>query len=158
MAGEAWRGGGYGAVASSERAGRERPAQAQRGNRPCDAETLVGQPCRSFALRGSLYCLSHDPERAEQVQASRARGAKRGNRLRALRGRGSKLDTMPELVKFVADVVKDTTGRKLDVAIARTVLYGISIQRQLIEASDLADRVRAIEERLGRAMPIGRVG
>ncbi len=65
---------------------------------------------------------------------------------------------MPELVKFVADVVKDTTGRKLDVAIARTVLYGISIQRQLIEASDLADRVRAIEERLGRAMPIGRVG
>lgn len=42
--------------------------------RTCRGTTARGEPCKGFALPGSDYCLSHDPERAAQLRESRAKG------------------------------------------------------------------------------------
>lgn len=126
------------------------------GLRLCEAQTLDGKPCRAPALRERPFCLAHDPERREDAQAARSAGAQRGNRLRSLRGRRSKLDSMSALVAFVAKVIYDAAEGELDYPIARTVLYGISIQRQLVEASDLDRRLTALEDQLQRIGPRAR--
>jgi hypothetical protein len=48
---------------------RTKPKQPQ-----CRGRRADGQPCRSFALPGSLYCYSHSPERQAERDAARRRG------------------------------------------------------------------------------------
>jgi hypothetical protein len=115
----------------------------------CQAETRCGTPCQSFASGGSPWCASHDPAQREAQQAARARGARTSNRLRALRGQRSRLDTPQSLVGFTARVIHNTLEQRLPYEVARVVLYGLSIQRQLVEVADLEQRMAAIEQRLG---------
>lgn len=114
----------------------------------CRAETKRGNACAAFPLAGRDYCLSHDPERVGDVRRSRAKGGAAASKLRALRGRRSKLDTVPALVGFTAGVIHETLTGELVPEIARCVLYGLSIQRQLVEAGELERRVSALEAEL----------
>ncbi len=117
----------------------------------CRAVAKSGEPCRSFALAGSEFCLAHDPERVGQLRQSRAKGGAKASQLRALRGRRAKLDTVGGLVRFTAGVIQDALAGTVAADVARVVLYGISIQRQLLEAGDLEKRIAALEANLGRA-------
>lgn len=114
--------------------------------RTCKGMTARGEPCKGFALPGSDYCLSHDPAHQEALRASRAKGGANASKLRALRGKRAKLDTLPALVKFTAGVIQDVLGLSLPVDVGRCVLYGLSIQRDLVETSDLEARVVALEQ------------
>ena len=116
----------------------------------CVASTKRGGACRSFALPGRPYCVVHDPERAVDIAEARTRGGVAAARLRRLQRKRERLDTPKALVKFVANVVQETLDGTVTPDVARAVLYGISIQRTLIESSDLAARIAALEERLGQ--------
>ena len=124
----------------------------------CQARRNDGQPCRGPALPLSVYCWSHDESRAEEMAAARSRGATKANKLRALAGRRPKLDNARALTRFVSDVVQDTLGGRVLPDVARAVLYGCSIQRVLIETSDLAKRLEALEAQLPTAGAQRRVG
>jgi hypothetical protein len=87
----------------------------------------------------------HDPEKAAAVAAARARGGTVAAKLRILQGKRERLDTPKALVKFVANVVQDTLAGSCEPDIARVVLYGISIQKALIETADLEQQVRELE-------------
>jgi hypothetical protein len=119
----------------------------------CRAQTKLGRPCAAFALTGGGYCWNHDPERAGDVRQARAKGGAAASKLRALRGRRSKLDTVPALVAFTAGVIQDTLVGGLAPDVARVVLYGLSIQRQLVEAGDLDRRLSELEAQLGAEGP-----
>jgi hypothetical protein len=79
------------------------------------------------------------------VQRARSRGGTSAAKLRALEGRRSKLDTPAALVRFVATLVQDVVGGTVGPDVARVALYGCSIQRQLLETSDLEARLDALE-------------
>ena len=113
----------------------------------CQATRNDGRPCRAAALPGSASCWCHDPARAQMAAEARSRGAAKANRLRAMRGRRLKLDSAAGLVGFVSGVVQDTLAGKVTLDVARAVLYGCSIQRQLIETGDLERRVADLERR-----------
>ena len=63
----------------------------------------------------------------------------------ALQNRRLKLDTPAALIRFVGTVVQDVVSGAVEPDVARAALYGCSIQRQLIEASELEKRLEALE-------------
>lgn len=113
--------------------------------RACTAQTKRGEPCRSFVPPGGERCLAHDPARAEQARAARSQGATTANKLRAIRGQRPRLERPAELLAFTAGVIHDTADGRLDPTVARTLFYGISVQKTLIEVGDLAARLEALE-------------
>ena len=111
----------------------------------CQATTKSGAACRAFALPGRPFCLTHDPERREDATAARAKGAGVSNRLRSIEGRRRKLNSAPQLVEFTSGIVQDVLSGHVLPDVARVCLYGISIQKSLLEASDLDTRLKRLE-------------
>jgi len=87
----------------------------------------------------------HDPERAAEVQMSRAKGGAHASKLRAIAGRRSKLDSPRALLAFTATLIHRTVERELEPDVARCAFYGLSLQRQLVESSELEQRIAALE-------------
>jgi hypothetical protein len=94
-------------------------------------------------------CWSHDPRQAEQAARARAEGASKGGKLRSIVGRRSKLATAEQVLAFNADVVHRVLSGELAVDVARCAIYGLSLQRQLIESSDLEQRLAVLEAAAG---------
>ena len=124
--------------------------------RRCRADTTAGAPCRAFAPAGREVCRVHDPELAEAVQAARSRGAAKANTLRRIRGRRSKLATVSELVRFTADLIHKTVEGELAVDVARCAFYGLSLQKGLVELSDLERRIVALEAAAAQTSKTGK--
>jgi hypothetical protein len=119
------------------------------GRSACEATAKHGGACRSFALPNRRWCIAHDPDRASQRAAARARGGVAAGRLRLLRGKRARLDSAGGLLQFTAGVIHDTLGGDLDKDVAKVVLYGVSIQRQLVETGEIERRLRLVEQRQG---------
>jgi len=112
--------------------------------RACVAQTQHGEPCRSFALPEGTLCAVHDPARRERVQAARSKGGQ----MRAIQGRRRKLDTAQELLKFTSTVILDVLEGSVNLDVGRVVLYGVQVQRGVLETATLADRIDAIEQQV----------
>lgn len=69
-----------------------------------------------------------------------------------------RIDSPKALLAFTSDVVIDTLELRLQADIARTVLYGCQIMRGVIETASFADRLEAIEQRLGVGQGLKRWG
>lgn len=123
-------------------------------NQPaCTTTTMRGAPCRSFALPNSKFCVMHDPTKAAAVAEARRRGGTVAMKLRVLQGKRDRLDTPKALVWFVSNVVQDTLAGTVQPDVARAVLYGVSIQRALIDASGTEARLAEVERLLARRRP-----
>ena len=121
--------------------------------RPCEESTKQGTPCRAFALPGERFCWGHHPDRQGDVRRARQKGGKVAGQLRSIEGRRKKLDSASDLIRFTAGVVQDVLSGAVGPDVARACLYGISIQRQLIEASDIERRLAALEQQRLPAYP-----
>ncbi len=55
------------------------------------------------------------------------------------------------MVRFVAMLVHRTVEGELDVNVARCAFYGLSLQKSLVELSDLERRIIALEAAAGEA-------
>jgi hypothetical protein len=116
----------------------------------CEATRNDGLPCRAPALPGRPACWAHDPAQAEAAREARARGAAKSNVTRALRAKQPRYDSPRELVKFVGLILSGTLVGKIAPDVARVVLYGVSIQRQLLESSSLESRLVELERLLAQ--------
>jgi hypothetical protein len=74
----------------------------------------------------------------------------KGGKLRSIVGRRSKLASAEQVLTFNADVVHRVMSGELAVDVARCAIYGLSLQRQLIESSDLEQRLAALEAMAGQ--------
>jgi hypothetical protein len=104
---------------------------------------VCGGTCRAFALP-SGRCWNHDPERAAERHAARVKGGT----LKALKGRLPRLDTAGSVLRFNAELVHRLLVGELEVDVCRTVIYALSLQRQLIESGDLEKRLEVLEATL----------
>ena len=118
------------------------------GRPACRAPRNDGQPCRAPALPSRPACWAHDPDQAAAAREARARGAAKGNRTRALRAGQPRFDNPRALVMFTATVLDGVLSGKIPPDVGRVVLYGVSIQRQLLESGDLERRVVELERRI----------
>jgi hypothetical protein len=65
-------------------------------------------------------------------------------------GRRARLDTPGALVKLSTRLIQDTLDGSVSTDVARTVFRGVAIQRQLVESSDLEQRIGALEQRMAK--------
>jgi hypothetical protein len=107
----------------------------------CGAQTRQGEPCRAFPL-ASGFCRTHDPARAEDRRASCSKGGK----VRALKGRRRQLERAGRLATFLSDLIEDILAGTVPPDVGRTVIYGASVLRQVVETSELEKRLEALEE------------
>lgn len=102
-------------------------------------------------------CVMHAPDMAEKVAAARMKGGAAAAKLRVLTGRGLRLDTSASVVRFTGTLVQDVLAGTVDVDVARTVCYGLSVQLKAIEMAGAADgaqlvaQVRQLLRQQGRA-------
>jgi len=85
------------------------------------------------------------------MTAARSRGATKANKLRALAGRRPTLTNGRALTRFASDVVQDVLSGKVAPDIGRVVLYGCATLRQLVETSQLEERLSQLEAQLATA-------
>lgn len=110
----------------------------------CQGTTKAGQPCRSFALPGGRFCFMHSGN-VVAIEEARKKGGAKAAKLSELKGKRQKLTTLPALVRFTSDIIQDVKDGTLPPDTARVVLYGVSIQRQLVEPSDTEKRLASLE-------------
>lgn len=116
----------------------------------CKAKKADGTPCQAQALKGSVFCISHDPSSGAKMAAARRKG---GQRIRvAHAGDTAKL---PASVRTLEDVLS-----VLDYSLAECLPMENSIQRgrllvaicgafvEAIKVGELEKRLAAIESAL----------
>jgi len=111
----------------------------------CGFEKASGGECMAFALP-SGRCWNHDPARADERHRARAKGGT----IKALKNRQPKFDTPKALVSFTGLILGGVLSGRIAPDVGRCVLYGINIQKSLIEASDLEQRLEALEAQLAQ--------
>jgi len=69
----------------------------------CSGIRRDGERCRAQAMRGSEWCLNHDPERAEENKRRGSKGGKRGGRGRPRVELGNIRTQLQDLVDGILD-------------------------------------------------------
>jgi hypothetical protein len=99
-----------------------------------------------------------DPASVEQVRTereARAKGGAAASKVRMLKGKRAKLDTADDLIRFNAGVIHDLLDGTLDADTARVAIYGLNLQRQLIETGEPGISLKARIKRLTRRLSPG---
>lgn len=121
----------------------------QASGRPrCQATRKDGSPCAATALPGDALCWSHSPALADRRERARSAGARKGNQSRALRARGARLSTPGDLLKFNARLINDLVSGTVSLDVARVVVYATTLQRGLVETSNLDERIKVLERKI----------
>lgn len=125
---------------------------------PCAATAQHGGRCGSWALPGSAYCVAHDPARARDQRAARAKGGAAASKLRAIRGQRARLDTPASLAGFLAGLVHRIVEGELTPDVGRVAIYGLATLRQVLETGELEKRLAALEQAVAAKGQTRRIG
>jgi hypothetical protein len=116
--------------------------------RNCSGIRVDGARCRAQAIRGSEYCINHDPARAEENRRRGSRGGRRGGRGRP----SAELKRLQHRFEELADQVLAGEIERGSAAIAGQLLGGARacIRDALTakEQEELIERLEQIEQTL----------
>ena len=117
----------------------------------CSAIASTGSPCRAHAGKGG-YCWAHDPSlegRERHRQASRRGGLKGIAPLPAVGPAGiidsTELETLAGLRRLLAGTLAQLSQIPVDARVATATGQLATAQRNLIEGSDIEDRLTKLE-------------
>ena len=115
--------------------------------RLCSATTLKGEQCRRPAQSDDLFCIGHDPAKAEE----RRRTARRG-------GRGRTNNDVRAVKKLMQDLTDRVLNGELEpailyaaVAAQNTLLKAVELERRIFETDQLAAEIESLRTELGLA-------
>lgn len=116
----------------------------------CQALTKKGEACQAPALAGDAFCFWHSPAQAK----ARAEARSKGGRARHER-KVSGVDAPPPRVKGIADLLPLVNRALTDlyclensIARARCVAQLAGVLVKVLELSEVAERLAAVEARL----------
>ena len=116
--------------------------------RTCSGIRTDGGRCQAQPMRNSEYCLNHDPSRAEENRRRSSKGGKRGGRGRPR----VEVTNVKTQLQELADAVRDNEINRADAAVVSQILNvllrAITIEAQLREQEEVAQRLEALEEAL----------
>lgn len=112
----------------------------------CTYVSEGGIRCKAFALAGSGFCLSHDPEKHE----ARMERAKKGGEADSYRNLELTLQPLQvtsagDIVTASVQLINEIREGKLPPKIANSIGYLLGIALKAIEISDVERRVETIE-------------
>jgi hypothetical protein len=115
----------------------------------CEAMTRQGARCKAPPLTGGRFCFHHDPEKATERRQARRKGGLVLHHGSADRERPEvRLREVSDVLALLEEAAADAMTRKPGIARARCLTYVSTAAVRVIEASDLEERVRALEARI----------
>ena len=120
-------------------------------SRTCKAQNERGQPCGATPLRDLDYCVFHDPEHQEAVQAARSAGGQRRKREATLATAFDfeGLMTVPQIRRLVEVAAFDALSLESSISRVRALGYLAQVAVTLMEKGELEERLQAVEAALG---------
>jgi hypothetical protein len=118
----------------------------------CTGHRKDGAPCNGWAGASGL-CLSHDPARAGQLAAARANGgrARHGRRIgQTGAGQAVTLLTLADALALLQETANDLRQLENSIQRGRALTALAATWGGLYEASELENRVAALEARLAQ--------
>jgi hypothetical protein len=116
--------------------------------RTCSGIRTDGGRCQAQPMRNSEYCLNHDPSRAEENRRRSSKGGQRGGRGRPR----VEVTNVKTQLQELADAVRDNEINRADAAVVSQILNvllrAITIEAQLREQEEFAQRLEALEAAL----------
>jgi hypothetical protein len=112
----------------------------------CSGIRADGGRCKAQAMRGSAYCVGHDPDQAEARQRRASKGGKRG-------GRGRPQADLTDLKRRISEVIDAVLEGSQDRGRAAVAIQGFNAlravleqERKIKETEDLEARIQALED------------
>ena len=124
---------------------------SQDAPRRCEATTRSGQPCQGWAMAGSTFCYTHNPDVMTERTAARSRGGK------ARHGRRVGAADWGEIVNLDARVMLQEAQNvamalEPSVSKARVLGYLAGQTVRVREFEEIEQRVSLLEERIAEGM------
>jgi hypothetical protein len=111
----------------------------------CSGIKADGGRCKAQAIRGSAYCVGHDPEQAEARRRRASKGGKRG-------GRGRPQAELTEIKQRLSDLADDVLEGRQDRAVAAVAsqvlnvyLRAVSVELKVREQQEITERLEELE-------------
>jgi len=114
----------------------------------CKAKNKRGEPCGAYALQGSDYCFHHDPTKAKERAAARARGgyARHGRNIgKTGKPKPVEVREMADVVTLLETTINDALSLENSLQRARTIATLANVVIKALEFATLAERVEALE-------------
>jgi len=113
----------------------------------CAGERPDGRRCRSWPIRGELYCLWHSPDREEEATEARRLGGLRRRREKAVSGAFdfAGLDSVQSIRRLVEIAAIDTLGLENSIVRSRTLISAAMAAAKLLETGELEARIATLE-------------
>ena len=122
------------------------------GNAKCTGMTSKGKPCQAWSMDDSRFCFWHDPDREEERQAAQAKGglARHGRQIGPTGDVREPVEVkdLGALVPLLERELNSVLTLEKSIARARCIGYLAGVSVKILEISDLAARVEALEEKL----------
>ena len=114
----------------------------------CSGIKADGGRCKAQAIRGSSYCVGHDPDHVEARRKRASKGGKRGGR-----GRPQvELSNVKTQLQDLADGVLDGSIDRADASVVgqllNIILRAVTVDLQVREQLELIERLEAVEQAL----------
>lgn len=114
----------------------------------CSGIRADGGRCKAQAIHGSDYCISHDPDKAQERQRRNSKGGKRGGRGRPR----VELGYIKTQLQDLADQVLEGSVQRADAAVVgqllNIVIRAITTELQVREQEELLGRLESLEAAL----------
>lgn len=116
-------------------------------SRQCKARKRNGARCEAFAVIGSVYCLTHDPKRAQERRARNRAGGLARIAPKATNGKSAPvISSVADCLQLLNDVISDLWVLENSVPRARGLLAASDAGLRVLDAGNLAERIAALEE------------
>jgi alkylhydroperoxidase family enzyme len=112
----------------------------------CNGIRADGGRCRAQAMRGSDYCINHDPNEAEARKRRASKGGKRGGRGRPLAELGAVKRQLRELADDVVGGSADRSSAAVAAQVLNVYLRAVSVEAKVREQEEFEERLAGLEK------------
>lgn len=118
----------------------------------CQAMKRDGEQCKGYAMSGSDFCFTHNPNTSDQRKDARRKGGSKGKaRTLSADSLSVSLTSPNDIESLLAETINQTRRGELDAKTANTIGYLSGVLLKAIEYGSLADEItelkRLVEER-----------
>lgn len=112
----------------------------------CEYTNENGQQCGGYAIDGSIYCLSHDPnQKNKRIERSQKGGSSETYQKLDLKLEPMTIKNASDIIGATVQTVNELREGKLPPKMASTIGYLLGIALKAFEQADLKNRVEVIE-------------
>jgi hypothetical protein len=114
----------------------------------CSGIKADGGRCKAQAIRGSAYCVGHDPDQAEARRRRASKGGKRGGRGRPVAELGALRDENSDIRRRLLEGELAPNVAAVALQSINTDIRAVGAALKAREQEELSDRLEALEESL----------